>query len=305
MRLAFVDDPPLQCDAVGVIATVLQHNELSLPMIELNVSKLRRQEEKALAAKLKDADLNRPSGLGQGKLAKSVPPGDNLLQALEFMLVSSYDDSHLLASKCLYLIATCDPNARAKISVSGVIVPRIIELTLNRSLKLRRAMIQIVALIVLDQGSAEMAWNAGLDQTLYQLLQDSDFFVLSNALMALGNASRRQEHALRVLDMDDELGLIEFLCELGLSRHEPGFQHLICGALSNVITPPGVQTRLIDNYPVLLEFLVLMCDKGTLHARYISAGCLRKLSNTVSPPPRRRADLPPTAAAVAQACPRL
>jgi hypothetical protein len=29
--------------------------------------------------------------------------------------------------------------------------------------------------------------------------------------------------------MDEELGLIEFLCELGLARDEPGIQHLICG----------------------------------------------------------------------------
>ena len=59
MRLAFVDDPPLQCDAVGVIATVLTHPELSMPMIELNVSKLRKQEEKELAAKIKSEVRNR------------------------------------------------------------------------------------------------------------------------------------------------------------------------------------------------------------------------------------------------------
>lgn len=53
------------------------------------------------------------------------------------------------------------------------------------------------------------------------------------------------------------------------------------GVLSNAVTPPGVQTRLIDNYPILLDFLITMCTKGTLHARYIAAGCLRKLSNTV------------------------
>ena len=29
--------------------------------------------------------------------------------------------------------------------------------------------------------------------------------------------------------MDEELGLIEFLCDLGLARDEPGIQHLICG----------------------------------------------------------------------------
>ena len=55
----------------------------------------------------------------------------------------------------------------------------------------------------------------------------------------------------------------------------------IPGVLSNACTPPGVQSRLIEHYPILLEFLVAMCERGTLHARYIAAGCLRKLSNTV------------------------
>jgi hypothetical protein len=53
------------------------------------------------------------------------------------------------------------------------------------------------------------------------------------------------------------------------------------GVLSNACTPPGVQSRLIEHYPILLDFLVAMCERGTLHARYIAAGCLRKLSNTV------------------------
>jgi len=124
------------------------------------------------------------------RITKAVPPGDTLLEALQFMLSSSYDDSHLLASRCLYLIATHDPQARAKISVSGVIVPRAVQLCLSSNIKMRRALIQVVALIVLDKEAATMAWDAGLDHVLYELLQDGDFIVVTNSLMALGNASR-------------------------------------------------------------------------------------------------------------------
>ncbi len=50
---------------------------------------------------------------------------------------------------------------------------------------------------------------------LLELLQDPDLFTVTHALMALGNATRAPEHAIRVREMAEETGepaLCAYLC---------------------------------------------------------------------------------------------
>jgi hypothetical protein len=71
-------------------------------------------------------------------------------QALETMVTSDYEDIHLAACQALFILSTHDDDVRARLASSDILVVGTIQLSRSPSLKLRRAMIQIVAYMCLD-----------------------------------------------------------------------------------------------------------------------------------------------------------
>jgi len=261
VRLIFIDDPPLQCEASAVVLAVLAHRSLRVPMLEADLKELREKEEKTETTHAK------------------IGGGGSLLQAIEFMLKSDSEDNHIAAANILFIFAAHDVAVRSVLAKSDIVVERAVSLSRSSELKLRQSLIKLTAYLCLDQTAVDKAWKYNLQDVLLELLQDPDLHTLTHALMALGNATRTDEDSIRVRELSEQTALVDFICDLAWTRPEHGLQHLVCGILTNLATPQKSHASLLNKTEIMLEFLVEMCARGTLHARFLAASCLRKLSS--------------------------
>ncbi len=186
------------------------------------------------------------------------------------MLLSDYEDNHVACTRVLCVLATHDAALRAELASLDGVVAALVQHCRAANFELRQNAIQTLAYLGLDDAAARLMGKAGILPVCESMMQQHDVVIVTHALMTLANVCRLEELAATLFSPE----LVDRLCDVGY-RPEIGLAHLICGVLSNLAALRRSHAALVHSRAV--TYAVRMLKDGSLHARYVAAGFLRKL----------------------------
>ena len=232
VRLMFLDDPPVQCEAAAIILKTILHKGLRESLIKFE-----------------------------------------LIPALQRMLDGPYDDNYVFCTRILHVLSTHDDAMRIRIVKNEGTIKSLVKVLQSSILDIRQRATQALAYIALTDEGSEKLWESGFKEAMLELLEDEDRVVRTHTIMAMANGSRN-EAVCRLLF---KLNIPKLMVEIG-QQGGLGYQHLVCGVLSNMATVHD--KKLIPKLftPQVLNFLVNTLSTASLHARYVAANALRRMS---------------------------
>ena len=232
VRLMFLDDPPVQCEAAAIILRTIVHKDLRDMLLQFD-----------------------------------------LLKALERMLSGPYEDNYLASTRVLHILATHNDSMRRNIVKCEGTIKSLVKILKSRNLEVRQRGTQALAYIMLTYEGSAALWATGFAEIVLDMLEDPDRVVLTHVIMMVANGSRNEVACRKLFKM----GMPKIITEIGLQAGI-AYQHLCCGVLSNLATVKDKKVAKDLFTEQVLGFLVRTLSVGSLHARYMAATALRRLS---------------------------
>jgi hypothetical protein len=195
------------------------------------------------------------------------------MDSIRAMLLSESEDNHVACTRIVCILAMHDAEMRNCVAGTDGVIEALSSLVQSGNQQLKRNSVSALAYLALNEIASEKMWSSNFLEMIVQLLDDDDSEVVTHTIMALVNGCRNEQAVSKVFS----LNLLQHLCEVGYKR-EICLQHLICGAFYNFASGNGTHSALLESNA--LRYAVRMLSEGTLHARFIAAGFLRKLSKS-------------------------
>ena len=193
------------------------------------------------------------------------------VDAVRAMLLSESEDNHVACTRIIFILAVHDAMMRDTIARCSGVVEALVALSQSSNQQLKQNIVSSLAYLALDDTASRKLWDSNFVDIIMRLLVERDILVVTHAIMALANGCKNEFAVTKTFSES----LIQLLCEVGY-RRDIGLQHLICGAFHNFAVYKSTHGVILKSNAI--RYAVRMLHEGTLHARFIAAGFLRKLA---------------------------